>query len=75
MNPDEYDEHHVSTVQSESSLVIEPLTTYYQEMTHLISINPILATTTRSRHSGNNKCNNSNSNTLTRLLLDEESEL
>ena len=75
MNPDEYDEYHVSTVRSESSLVIEPLTTYYQEMTHHISINPILTTTTRSRHGGNNKCNNSNTNTLTRLLLDEESEL
>ena len=27
MNPDEYDERHVSTLQSESPLVVEPLTT------------------------------------------------
>ena len=76
MNPDKYDERHVSTVQYESSLVeIEPLTTHYQEMTHHNSINQLSTTTTRPRHSGSNKSNSSNSSTLTRLLLDEESEL
>ena len=45
-------------------------------MTHHISINPVSTTSTRSRHSGNNKSSiTSNSNTLTRLLLNEENEL
>ena len=76
MNPDEYDEHHVSDVQSGfPPAEIEPLTTHYQEMTHHISLNPISTTSTRPRHSSNKKSNNSNSNTLTRLLLDEQNEL
>ena len=76
MNPHEYDERHVSTVQYESPLSeIELLITYFPEMTHHISINPVSTTTTRSRHSGSNKSYNSNSRTSTRLLLDEQSEL
>ena len=70
MNPDEYDEHHVSDGFPPAK--IEPLTTHYQEM---ITINPLLTTSTRSRHIGNKKSNNSNNNTLTRLLLDEQNEL
>ena len=76
MNPDKYDEHHVSTVQSDCEsppAEIEPFTTHYQEMTHHISINPVSTTSTRSRHSGDNKSSNtSNSSALTRLLLNED---
>ena len=75
MNPDKYDEHHVSNVQSDFPLAeIEPLTTHYQEMTHHISINPVSTISTRSRHSGNNKSktNISDNSTLTTFLLDED---
>ena len=47
MNPDEYDEHHISTVPSESPLAeTEPLTRHFQEMIH-VSINPVSTITTR----------------------------
>ena len=75
MNPHEYDERHVNTVQYESPLSeMEPLITHFPEMTHHISINPVSTTSTRSRHSGSNRSYNSNSRTSTRLLLDEQSE-
>ena len=76
MNPDKYDEHHVSGVQSDCEsppAEIEPLTIHYQEMTHHIFINPVSTTSTRSRHSGDNKSSNTcNSSALTRLLLNED---
>ena len=76
MNPHEYDERHVNTVQYESPLSeMEPLITHFPEMTHHISINPVSTITTRSRHSSSTKSYNSNSRTSTRLLLDEQSEL
>ena len=74
-NPDEYDELHVTDVQSDILLAeIEPLTTHYQEMIHHISINPVSTTTTRSRYSGNNKSktNISDNSTLTTFLLEED---
>ena len=65
MKPDEYDEHHVSTIQSESPLTeVEPLTRHYQDLTNYISINPASTTSTRLRHNDNSKTNTSNSNTL-----------
>ena len=66
LNPDEYDEHNVCTIQSESPLTeAEPLTRHCQELTNYMSINFGSATSTRSRHSGNIKPNTSNSNTVT----------
>ena len=70
MNPDEYDEHYVNVVQSESPpcIEIESLTTHYQEMAHHNSIN---AHHHISRHSVNNKSENNTSNSITLTRLHE----